>query len=69
MIAPKNFAAEHELYHWMIECLKRDLIDKKIPPHLAQERLNANPTCELGGGSPNDYFFELAEKYPPFGGS
>jgi hypothetical protein len=22
----------------------------------------------LGGGSPNDYFFELAEKYPPFGG-
>lgn len=65
MIAPKNFAAEHELYHWMIEYLKRDLIDRKISPLIAQERLNANPIGDLGGGSPNDYFFELVEKYSP----
>ncbi|MGJ8652322.1 MAG: hypothetical protein ACSHX8_03525 [Opitutaceae bacterium] len=61
---PEEFTLEVD---WMIECLKRDLIDRKISPLIAQERLNANPICELGGGSPNDYFFELAEKHPPFG--
>lgn len=61
---PEEFSVD---VGWMIDCLKRDLIDRKMPPLIAQERLNSNPVSEMGGGSPNDYFFELVEKYPPFG--
>jgi hypothetical protein len=61
---PEEFTLELE---WMIECLKRDIVERQIPPITAQNRLNARPTCEMGGSSPNDYFFDLIEKYPPFG--
>lgn len=51
---------------WLVDCVKKDLIEGKLEPLDAEFKLNASPASEMGGGSPLDYFEVEMEKQSPW---
>jgi hypothetical protein len=49
---------------WLVDCVKKDLVERKMETLDAELKLNMSPACEMGGDSPMDYFEVEFERNP-----